>query len=173
MRSIFDNMTPEQRARYEAHVARHLAKPKALGVFCAFCDKLIAEVQSKDGPMKPSPKELMAAGAVPIPNFGWFCGHACVDAYERDFGIRFQRDATGKVSYYWNGLQEVEPVRASGRMKIARRFNGGKALFIETKSPQGTADRDLHRTKNNKELFFSSPRRASRGMGHPALTKTK
>jgi hypothetical protein len=48
----------------------------------------------------PAVEQLVAAGSVPVPNFGWFCGQACADTFSREQGIAFQRDATGKVSYY-------------------------------------------------------------------------
>jgi hypothetical protein len=97
MKSVRDQMTAEQRVRFDTHVARQLAKPPTTNTTCAYCDKFIADFQS---PKAPTPEDLLAAGAVAVPNFGWFCSHSCADAYERDFGIRFQRDASGKVRYY-------------------------------------------------------------------------
>ena len=97
MRSVYDQMTAEQRVRFDAHVARQLAKPPTETTSCAYCDKFIADFLCADA---PNPEALLAGGAVPVPNFGWFCSHACADSYERDFGIGFQRDASGKVSYY-------------------------------------------------------------------------
>jgi hypothetical protein len=88
-----DKMTSEQRARYEAHRAHHNARSKVAGPAetCLFCEKLIAD------PFDPAKAQL--AGAVVIPFFGYFCSQPCADAFERDFGIQFKRDATGKVSY--------------------------------------------------------------------------
>ena len=51
-------------------------------------------------------------------------------------------------------------------MKIARRFNGGEALLIEAKSPQGTTEFQ-NATKNNKDKIFLGPRLASRKPGAP------
>jgi hypothetical protein len=88
-----DKMTSEQRVGYEAHCARHSARSKVAGPAetCMFCEKLIAD------PFAPTKAQL--AGAVVIPFFGFFCSQACADAFERDYGIQFKRDATGKVSY--------------------------------------------------------------------------
>jgi hypothetical protein len=92
-------MTPEQRARFDARVARELAKPPGVEgeAVCAYCEKFIANFLVADA---PNPEDLLASGMVPVPNFGWFCCHDCADAYHRDYGIRFQRDETGKVRYY-------------------------------------------------------------------------
>ena len=86
-------MTSEQRLRYEAHCARHNAKSKVAGPAetCMCCEKLIAD------PFAQAKAHL--AGAVVIPFFGFFCSQACADAFERDYGIQFKRNATGKVSY--------------------------------------------------------------------------
>jgi hypothetical protein len=90
-------MTPEQRARFEARVARESTKAPSTDAVCAYCEKFIANFEFNDA---PRPEELLAAGMVPVPNFGWFCCQDCADSYERDYGIHFQRNATGKVSYY-------------------------------------------------------------------------
>ncbi len=97
MKSVYDQMTPEQRARFDAYVARERNKPPTTETRCAHCDKFIADFQRSPG---TKPEDLMAAGTVPIPNFGWFCSQTCADEFEHDFGIHFQRDASGKVSYY-------------------------------------------------------------------------
>jgi hypothetical protein len=88
-----DKMTSEQRARYEARCARQNARSKVAGPAetCMCCEKLIAD------PFDPAKAQL--AGAVVIPFFGLFCSQACADAFERDYGIQFKRDASGKVSY--------------------------------------------------------------------------
>ena len=86
-------MTSEQRGRYEAHCAHHKATSKVAGAAetCMSCEKSIT------GSFDPAKAQL--EGAVVIPFFGYFCSQRCADALERDFGIRFKRDATGKVSY--------------------------------------------------------------------------
>jgi hypothetical protein len=96
MKSAEDHMTPEQLARFRARVARERAKPPTNDVVCAYCEQFIVSFETAD---TPSVELLLAAGRVPVPNFGWFCCHACADAYERDYGIRFQRDRSGRVSY--------------------------------------------------------------------------
>ncbi len=70
------------------------------GIACRRCAKLLASLDEASDRFIPSPEELSAAGAVAVPNFGWFCGQPCADAYERDTGVRFQRDHEGRVSYY-------------------------------------------------------------------------
>ena len=86
-------MTLEERVRYEAHCAHQNARSKVAGPAetCMFCEKRIAD------PFDPAKARL--AGVVGIPFFGCFCSQACADAFERDYGIQFKRDATGKVSY--------------------------------------------------------------------------
>ena len=89
-----DKMTPEQRARFEAHCAQQRARSKfALPITCMFCDELIVDVRD------PSGQKQLPTDAVVIPFFGYFCKQTCANAFERDYGIRFKRDATGKVSY--------------------------------------------------------------------------
>ena len=97
MRSVLDHMTDEQRVRFEARVARERARPKSTNLICSYCDKVLAEVLNDA--LRPAWDDLVRTGALPIPNFGWFCSHTCADAYEADYGIRFQRDASGIVSY--------------------------------------------------------------------------
>jgi hypothetical protein len=97
MKSVRDDITPEQRARLGARAARELAKPPSKDVLCAYCEKFVANFEVAGA---PNPEDLLASGMVPVPNFGWFCCHDCADAYERDYGIRFKRDASGKVCYY-------------------------------------------------------------------------
>ena len=48
----------------------------------------------------PPVEELFAAGAVAVPNFGWFCGQECADAYSREYGVAFRRDSSNRVSYH-------------------------------------------------------------------------
>ncbi len=87
-------MTPEQRARFEAHCADQNARSKfPLPITCMVCEKLIAD------PGAPYGQQQVAAGAVAIPYFGYFCGQACANAFERDYGIQFKRAATGEISY--------------------------------------------------------------------------
>jgi hypothetical protein len=49
----------------------------------------------------PPPEEIFNAGAVAIPNFGWFCSQRCATEFEQAFGRKlFQRNANGDVEYY-------------------------------------------------------------------------
>ena len=82
-------MTPVQRARFEAHCAEGKAKPPYA---CAACGKVLLD------PGAPGQLQIMA-GTVTIPFFGHFCSQACASAFERDYGILFRRDESGKVSY--------------------------------------------------------------------------
>ena len=70
------------------------------GISCRRCMTLLASYEKKTDTHTPTVEQLVAADSVPVPNFGWFCGQACADAYSREQGIAFQRDTTGKVSYY-------------------------------------------------------------------------
>ena len=89
-----DQMTPEQRARFEAHCAQQRARSKfPLPITCMVCEKLIADLRAPFG------QQQVAAAPVVIPFFGYFCGQACANAFERDYGILFKRNATGEVSY--------------------------------------------------------------------------
>ncbi len=96
MKSVTDRMTPEQRARFDAMVARKLAAPPRAGAHCAYCDQFISNFEPNN---EATWEALLASGRVPVPNFGWFCSHACADAFERDYGIHFRRDQSGRVSY--------------------------------------------------------------------------
>jgi hypothetical protein len=70
-------------------------------ILCAHCGKLLARAVPERDAHSPSPEELLASGAVPIPNFGWFCNQECAKHYERAKGRRmFDRNAAGEVQYY-------------------------------------------------------------------------
>ena len=84
-------MTSEQRDHFDAYTARHRAAPVKPGITCMLCEKLIADF--------PSAPQKMPVGVVPIPFFGTFCSQGCANTFEREYGIQFKRDATGKVSY--------------------------------------------------------------------------
>jgi hypothetical protein len=70
------------------------------GIACRHCGKLLATFDKATDTHTPSIEELLAAGAVAVPNFGWFCRQDCGDAYGREHGVAFQRDASGKIAYY-------------------------------------------------------------------------
>lgn len=65
------------------------------GPTCAACEHLLA--QWGEEPVDPSPEELVAAGRIAIPNFGWFCSQKCAEVYERETGITFIRDQSGNI----------------------------------------------------------------------------
>ena len=68
-------------------------------ILCVMCKRVLARLQP-DGSHDPSPEALVAAGRVPVPNFGWFCDQRHAVEYEERFGVTFQRDRDGNVSYY-------------------------------------------------------------------------
>lgn len=70
------------------------------GIACRRCGKLLSTLDKASDTLSPSVEELVKAGAVPVPNFGWFCGQDCGDAYSRENNINFQRDANGKIAYW-------------------------------------------------------------------------
>jgi hypothetical protein len=70
------------------------------GLVCAECERVLAETADTESGFSRSPEELVAAGAIAVPNFGWFCDQACAERYEDGTGIRFDRDADGRISYY-------------------------------------------------------------------------
>ena len=74
------------------------------GIDCATCRKLLAQYDFSTGLYSPSAEELFSAGAVPVPNFGWFCGQSCADDYGHKFNVSFQRNQQGEVEYYPEGL---------------------------------------------------------------------
>jgi hypothetical protein len=84
-----DKMTPEQRSRFEAHCAESKTKPPYA---CMSCGKVLLD------PGAPGQLQLVPS-AVRIPFFGEFCSEACAKAFERNYGILFRRDESGKVSY--------------------------------------------------------------------------
>jgi hypothetical protein len=84
-----DKMAPEQRARFEAHCAEGKAKPPYI---CTACAKVLLDPGALG-------KLQLVPGTVTISFFGNFCSQACASAFERDYGIVFQRDAAGRVSY--------------------------------------------------------------------------
>jgi hypothetical protein len=71
----------------------------SLDIICAQCGKLLAKAVRDTH--SPSPEDLLQTGAVPVPNFGWFCSQECATSYERARGRRmFDRNAAGEVQYY-------------------------------------------------------------------------
>jgi hypothetical protein len=68
-------------------------------IVCTLCKAVLARLQP-DGSHDPSPEALLAAGRVAVPNFGWFCDQKSAVEYEAAFGVTFQRDKSGNISYY-------------------------------------------------------------------------
>ena len=70
-------------------------------IACEQCKKVLAKADVERETYVPAPDALLAAGAVPVPNFGWFCSQQCATLYERAKGRRiFDRNAAGEVQYY-------------------------------------------------------------------------
>lgn len=70
------------------------------GITCRKCGKLLSTFDKATDTQTPTIEQLLADGAVPVPNFGWFCGQDCGDAYSREHDVAFQRDANGKIAYH-------------------------------------------------------------------------
>ena len=96
-----------ERERIGPFVVTDMANLSPNGIVCAYCDKQLSTLDRAADEHTPSPEELTSAGAVAVPNFGWFCCQECGQAYEAELGVRFQRDATGLIRYY--GLGEWRP----------------------------------------------------------------
>ena len=47
------------------------------GIACANCNKLLAVLDPATDMHTTPPQKLLRDGAVPIPNFGWFCCQDC------------------------------------------------------------------------------------------------
>ena len=70
-------------------------------IVCEQCRKVLARADVEKDTQVPPPEALLAAGAVPIPNFGWFCSQGCATLYEQAKGrLMFDRNAAGEVQYY-------------------------------------------------------------------------
>jgi hypothetical protein len=70
------------------------------GIACRQCVKLLSRFNKASDTHTPTVEELLQAGAIAVPNFGWFCGQVCGDEYGREHGVQFQCDANGKIAYY-------------------------------------------------------------------------
>lgn len=69
-------------------------------IICSHCQKILAVYLPASDSHNPTCENLTRRGAVPIPNFGWFCSQTCATTYEAVFSVRFQRNALGDISYY-------------------------------------------------------------------------
>jgi hypothetical protein len=92
-------MPEKERERIGQFVITRQNNVSSDGITCAQCQKVLSHLDTAKDLHTPSPEELFREGAVPIPNFGWLCSQACAVAYEAEFGVRFQRDASGKIDY--------------------------------------------------------------------------
>jgi hypothetical protein len=97
-------MDKRRRERIGPFVVTHAGDLSPEGIACSMCRRLSARYDPSTDSHTPSCEKIYAEGAIPIPNFGWFCSHECADAYESEFGVRFQRNAEGLVEYYPEGL---------------------------------------------------------------------
>ena len=92
--------TPEDLARGRRYL-RQIECAHLPGIHCSNCGKLLADYLPETDNHSIPPEELFAKGAVPVPNFGWFCSQFCATQWEADRGlISFQRDEKGDVRYY-------------------------------------------------------------------------
>jgi O-acetyl-ADP-ribose deacetylase (regulator of RNase III) len=89
-----------ERSRVGQFVVTSARNLDPTGIICAQCGRRLAEANAATNGFEPPAEELHAGGAVAVPNFGWFCGQACGNAYETEFGVRFQRNNVGEISYY-------------------------------------------------------------------------
>jgi hypothetical protein len=70
-------------------------------IVCEQCRKVLARANVEQDTHVPHPEALLATGAIPVPNFGWFCTQECAALYEQAKGSRmFDRNAAGEVQYY-------------------------------------------------------------------------
>src|SRR5262249_8280149 len=70
-------------------------------IVCEQCKKVLARADVEHDAHVPAPEELVATGAVAVPNFGWFCSQDCAKQYEQAKGRQmFDRNAAGEVQYY-------------------------------------------------------------------------
>ncbi len=73
----------------------------AADIHCVQCGRLLARAEAPEGPCIPPMEEVIASGAVLVPNFGVFCSQECGTRYEQSVGKSlFYRNAAGKIDYY-------------------------------------------------------------------------
>jgi hypothetical protein len=93
-------MAKRNRERIGPFVVTRASDLNPEGIDCQECGKLLARYDPATDLPIPSCEELHVAGAVPVPNFGWFCSQECGRRYTEKTGIRFDRDAEGSIRYY-------------------------------------------------------------------------
>ena len=70
------------------------------GILCANCGKNLSFLCTSDSGEVEAERLFREFGAIPVPNFGWFCCQQCGDEYSKEFGISFQRNKDGQIAYY-------------------------------------------------------------------------
>jgi hypothetical protein len=71
------------------------------GILCANCGKNLSLLCASDSSDSGEVERLFREfGAIPVPNFGWFCCQKFGDEYSKEFGISFQRNKDGQIAYY-------------------------------------------------------------------------
>ncbi len=72
----------------------------AADIHCAQCGRFLTRAEAPEGPCIPPMEEVIASGAVLVPNFGIFCSQECGTRYEQSVGKSlFYRNAAGKIDY--------------------------------------------------------------------------
>jgi hypothetical protein len=96
-----DVSVPKQFWEELEKAARNMGLIERLDIVCATCGKRLATHNTSTDKHSPSPEQLLLSGAVPVPNFGWFCSQTCGNEFEKRNGqILFQRDTDGNIRYY-------------------------------------------------------------------------
>jgi hypothetical protein len=93
-------MAKEEREKIGPFIVTSWENLNPSGITCAMCKKMLSHYDAVTDKHTPSGEELLKSSAVPVPNFGWFCSQECGKAYEEKYGIAFQRNSEGKISYY-------------------------------------------------------------------------
>lgn len=65
---------------------------------CRYCGKKIADVINDK--MVPDFATCHKNGNIPVPNFGWLCSLECAEKLEKEWEIKFDRTADGRIDYY-------------------------------------------------------------------------
>jgi hypothetical protein len=86
-------MPSKKRERHGPFVVTGPEHLSPAGIICANCENQLTVFHRDIGRHVPSCEELIEAGAIAWPNFGWFCSSACEDAYAKEYGVRLERVA--------------------------------------------------------------------------------
>lgn len=93
-------MIDPERERIDPFIVTTKANLSDDGIICAHCGKVLSKYNKQSDSHQPQPENLLANGTVPVPNFGWFCSQVCGNAYSEKFGVAFQRNVKGEITYY-------------------------------------------------------------------------